>query len=443
MWPVSYFSTPYEVFLVALVLLAWAIITTRGLAPWLIAFSIFSVVMSFKNFRFIDLTAISLLFAYAARHEPAAERVRPLPALVTVLRDLALCLLCLFIMLLDVFNVLTSSSELRSERRMATHGLRYASDIAEYPAGTEEKRAPVLCGYSMGSYLSFAGNGHFRPLLDSGFIHFSDETKRYYFFVWCEPEALESALDHLSVNYALLDPDTFQWIPTLHRMKDWEFVACTANGMIWKRNASGTNALSEADRAEVADTVAALSRNGNVTGAFAYSTLLDDPKESLGILAGYGGPPWTEAMFNSVRAWVDSIPREDAQAFLADPRCGHAPLLEAILCAKLGPDTYDKFIASGPKEQGRWQWKILAVEELLQKGDRDEARKVFDSISPAPVSSSSYYRLWHLVHDGASGPALSRYGEWQAWDGNGVQFIEEVSARLNERIASMDESPAR
>ena len=58
----------------------------------------------------------------------------------------------------------------------------------------------------MGSYLSFEGNGNYRPLLDSGLSHFSDDTKRYFFFVWYEPEAARfSAMQQLQVEYVLLD----------------------------------------------------------------------------------------------------------------------------------------------------------------------------------------------------------------------------------------------
>jgi hypothetical protein len=442
MWPITDFSTPVGFFLlVSFVLLAWGIVTTRGLPPWLILFSIFSVMISLKSFRFIDFTAISLLFVYAARHEQAAVKTWSLPWFLALPRDLVLCLLCLFFLLLDVFNLLSSYAELRSERRLATHGLRYASDIAEYPVDATGPRIPVLCGHGMGSYLSFKGNGHFRPLLDSGLSHFSDDTKRYFFFVLLEPAALHAALDQLNVDYVMLDWDTFPWIPTLHRFEDWQFVACTPNGMIWKRSPGGPHPLTAAERAQVSDAVAAQLKNGDMLGAFTYSTLLDRPADSLTLLKGYRTPPWHESFFNSLCAWVDSLPLADVQAFLAKNSCGECPMVGAILSARVGPEVFDRFMAGHPQGSALWFWKGVQVEVLIQKGDVDRARAVFDSISPVPASSTTYYRLWHQVHDGdAAGPHLGAYGQWQTWDESGATFIKEMSARLNERIAALNQS---
>jgi hypothetical protein len=226
-------------------------------------------------------------------------------------------------------------------------------------------------------------------------------------------------------------------------LPDWQFVACSANGMIWKRGPGGSHALSADDRAQVTDALATLVANGKITGAFAYSTLLDRPTDSMAILAEHSAAPWNEQFFDSLCAWIDSIPLADVQTFLADDRGKQSPLLEAVLAAKIGPDAYDKFIAIHPKDPGPWYWKAVETQVLLQKGDRDQARVVFDSISPVPASSTAYYRLWHAVHDGAHGPELSNYGQWQSWNEAGKQFIEEMSARLNERMTSLDESASR
>jgi hypothetical protein len=432
MWPITDFSTLVEYFvLVALALLAWGILTTRKLPPWLIAFAVFAAAISLHSFRFIDYTAIALLFVYAARDEEAAERPPFLPWFLSLPRDLLLCVLFLF---LDVFNLLANCAELRSERQFATHGLRYASDMAAYPVPDEGRRIPVLCGHGMGSYLCFPGHGDFRPLLDSGLAHFSSDTKRYFFFAWLEPRALARALDHLHANYVLIDKDTFPWIPTLHRLPDWQFVTCSPNGMIWKRSPGGPHPLSEADRAQVTEAVAALDS----LGAFTYSTLLDRPADSLAHLDHYRGMPWNEPFFNSVCAYVDSVPAADVQSFLATHSCDDFPLFGDILAARVGPDAYDTYIAAHPKQPAVWYAKAIAVRVLLQKGDLAGARQVFDSI-PVPASSTSYYALWRAVHAGDKPyPVLGDYGRWQSWDENAPAFMDGMSARLNDRIGELD-----
>jgi hypothetical protein len=406
---------------------------------WLIAFSIFSVAVSFKSFRFTDFAAVSLLFVYAARTEPAKKETWNFPWYLSVPRDVLLVVLCLFFLFMDVFNILGSYGEMRAERRFATHGLRYASDMAAYPVASEGRRIPVLCGHGMGSYLSFEGNGNFRPLLDSGLSHFSDDTKRYFFLVWDEPEALALALKRLNVDYLLLDLETHCWIPTIHRQPDWQFVTCSTNGMILKRSPGGQHPLSAADRARLETVIRELQDNGSILSAFTYSTLLDRPADSLAILAKYRGEPWKELFFNSLNGWIDSLPPSVAQSFLATNSCAPCPLLGAMLAARVGPEAYARYVAAHPDTSGSWYGKAVAVEVLVKKGDMAGARGVFNSISPVPVASTTYYRLWHEVQtEELPEPDLNSYGRWQTWDDSGRTFIEEMSMRLNDRIRDLD-----
>jgi hypothetical protein len=440
MWPIlEYPPLVVYIYFAAMALLAWGLFTTRGLPFWLIAFAVFSVVVSFRSFRFTDFAAVSLLFIYAARNEQAADKVRPWPWFLSIPRDVLLVFVCLFFLFMDVFDILGKYGEMREELRFATHGLRYASDMAAYPVPSEGRRIPVLCGHGMGSYLSFEGNGNFRPLLDSGLSHFSDDTKRYFFFVWNEPDALSLALKRLNVDYLLLDLETHCWIPTIQRLPDWQFVTCSPNGMILRRSPGGPHPPSAEDRVLLAKVIRELQDNGSVLSAFTYSTLLDRPADSLAILAQYHGEPWKELFFNSLSAWIDALPPAEAQAFLATNSCPQCPLLGAMLSARIGPEAYDHYVASHPGALDSWYGKAVAVEVALKKGDVAGARRIFNSISPVPVASTTYYRLWHAVHvEELPEPDLSSYGRWQTWDDNGRTFIEEMSMRLNDRISDLD-----
>ena len=341
-----------------------------------------------------------------------------------------------------MFNLLGSYADLRAELRFPTHGLRYASEMVAYPVEPEGRRIPVLCGHGMGSYLSFNENGNFRPLLDSGLSHFSDDTKRYFFFVWYEPKALDLALKQLHVDYILLDLDTLHWIPTIRLLPDWQFVTCSANGMIWKRSPIGPQPLSEADKALIARSIEVQLQKGFTESAFDYSTLIDPPGKSLALLAGHQGRPWTEGFFNSLCTWVNMLSPADAAAFLATDSCAQQPLVGAIVAERAGPEAYDRFAASQPEPPPIWFWKAIRVEALLRKGDAAEARRVFDSISPTPPSSTMYYRLWHELHaQDSPAPDPGAYGRWQTWDASGPVFMEDMSVRLNNRIEELDRKP--
>jgi hypothetical protein len=443
MWPIAdYPPLVSGVALFALALLIWGIATTR-VPLWIIAFSGVAAILSLRSIRFTDFAAVALLFVYAGREVRGTVRSGTLARVLAAARNILLCLLIPFFLLMDVFSLAGNVKELGAELRFATHGLRYASDMAAYPVIETENRSPVLCGLGTGSYVSFPGNGYYRPLLDSGLSHFSDDTKRYFFFVWSEPQALELALRQLHVDYVLIDPDTFAWIPTLHRQPDWQFVACSVNGMLWKRSNGGPQALGANDRAQVIACANDFFDHKNYVAAFVYSTLLNQPADSLALLARDPGASWRETFFNSLQAWIDDLPESDVQSFLNSHK-SPSPLLGAMLAARLGPEAYDRFRATGAGDPGVWYWKAIAVEVELRKGDLNQARAILASIPSVPASTSTYYRLWREVHAGDKSAApLSAYGQWQTWDESTAAFMGTFSARLNDRLAELDRAPSR
>jgi hypothetical protein len=443
MWPIAdYPPLVGGVALFALALLAWGIATMR-VPLWIIVFSGVAVVLSIRSIRFTDFAAVALLFVYAGRDAPFREGTGTFARVMAAAGNVLLGLLIPFFLLMDVFNLAGNVEELRSELRFATHGLRYASDMAAYPVAETEVRSPVLCGLGTGSYVSFPGNGYYRPLLDSGLAHFSDDTKRYFFFAWSEPQALELTLQQLHVDYVMNDPDTFQWIPALHRLPDWQFVTCSVNGMLWQRSGGGPHALSAGDRAEVTACVDKFFEHKNYVTAFIYSTLLDRPADSLAILAHDPGTAWRETFFNALQAWVDALSPGDAQAFLDGKAAAQSPLLGAMLAARLGPAAYDKFRATGVSDPGVWFWKAVEIEVQLKKGDVGKAREIFASIPAVPASSTTYYRLWHDVHAGdEKAEPLGAYGRWQTWDDGAEAFMGSFSARLNDRLAELQKGEA-
>jgi hypothetical protein len=445
MWPITDLTTTAGVLvLITVALLAWGLLTTRGVPLWLILFSLFSVFISFKSFRFINLLAISVLFVYAARTESSGAEKSALPMPLIMLKNVALGMLCIFLVFGDAFSFLFTYEEMRGESGLATHTRRFAPEICAIRVDNSNAHVPVLCGHGIGSYLSFEGTSQFRPLLDSGLSHFSSDTKRYFFFLWHEPDALDLVLQHLHVNYIVLNKETFPWVPTIHRLPDWEFVTCDTTGMLWKRSPGVPHPLSAPDRDQIEKTVRQLLQDGEIVGAFDYSTLLDQPVDSLDILAQYNGPEWSEAFFNSLCAWVDSLPPIAIQDFFANERFRQYTLVDAVLSARLGPEAFEKFVAANPPGPRPWFWKVLEVRNCLRKGDGNQARAIFDTISPVPVSSVTYYKLWHQVRIGdpqTSESGVSPYGQWQTWDEDAKLFVVLMSARLNDRIMDLDRQP--
>lgn len=448
MWPiVSFRSAAAMCVLAAIILLAWGLLTSKKFSLWLILFSFFSVCMCFKSFRFVNLLAIALLFVCAAKDaEIKPKNFRPFPWI--VFKAVALCFLCIFMLFGDAYTFIFTYNEVSSDRHFATHTSRFASDIVDPDVFVSNKRVAVLCGHGEGAYLSFQENKSFRPLLDSGLSHFSNDSKRYFFFLWHKPEAFDFAIKHLDISYVILNKETFHWTMCMLHRPDWKLIACTENGMLWQRIPGGIHALNPSDLQAIEKARGVLiENNDDIIGAFCYSTLLDRPLESLAILSKYDGPEWSESFFNYFCFWVDSLSPIMIQQFLATDHGNRNPLMYAILSSRLGSEKYTEFIKTvqpGPKP---WFWKVVQVRDSLMRGDYEQARQIFDTISTTQPSSVTYYNLWREVRrkkiSKSNDDILSPYGEWQTWDANARQFIELMSVRLNNRIAVLSGNHTR
>jgi hypothetical protein len=434
MWPITDPTTVAGILVsISTILLLWGLFTTRKVPLWLILFSFFAIYISFKSFRFINMLAIATLFIYAVRSD--SRRRYPSPFPIRALKDAALCLLCVFLLFLDAFSYIFAYDEMRAERHVGMRTVRFAPALCELRVDDTANRVPVLCGHGIGSYLSF-GDSQFRPLLDSGLSHFSDDTKRYFFFVWRNPEALEIALQHLHVNYLFLNQDTFFWIPTLHRLPDWQFVTCDSAGMIFKRTTTAAP-LTPGQRDLISRSMEKIKEGGETGAAYEYSTLLDDPAQSLDIVEQFDGRQWSDSHFNYFSAWAKTLPASFVEKYLTGDHSHSFPVIDGILAARLGPDQFEKFAATNPPGPRPWFWKALEAQCALEKGDAARAKTVFDSIQPVPISSCTYYQLWHAVN-GTDAADLSAYGRWETWDDAAKQLMVTTSSRLNDRLTELD-----
>lgn len=440
MWPITDFSSITDALvIVAGMLLAFAFLTSRRTPLWLLLFSIFSFYMALKHFRFVGILAISLLFVYSSREISIQRSVRP--RLIVLAKNMGLCLLCNFMLFAGSFNLLSIYGDLKSQKYLATYANPYAPNIVDQIPVAKGQPVSVLCSHGEGAYLSFGQNGDFHPLLDSGLAHFSDESKRYFFFLWNEPEALAQAAEHLKVNYVLLDRNNFCWIMTLTHLPDMAFICCDEDGMLWERKQPGSWTLTPGNRKEIEKSRDLLLQHHQIIRAFCYSTLLGRPSESLALLSQSDATEWSEPFFNYFSNWIALLPTSTIQDFLSQPSSQHYSLLNAVLWERLGPGPFESFVKANPPDRTSWQEKLVRARSDLQGGKIKDAVATFNSISPRPIASNSYYTLWHALgtaHGEVPSGDPGSYGKWQTWDEAAVEFTETMTARLNARMSALD-----
>lgn len=438
MWPITDFTSVAGILAtISIVLLVWGILTTRGVPLWLMLFSLFAVIVSLRSFRFINILAIAVLFVYASRAESVALQKPKMPSRwLSLSKDVALCLLCVVTIFGGAFSYLFTYDEMRGEKQLAAHTIRFAPDISSVREEPGNGRIPALCGHGIGSYVSFGDNSQFSPILDSGLAHFSGDTKRYFYFVWEKPEALELALLQLKIDYVLVDRETVPWAATMARLPGWKLVTCDTYGLLWARS-DGSTTLSPTMRTQVEACVELILQRGETISAFYYSTLLDDPVRSLNIIETYGGKAWREWTFTYFDAWIHTLPVTVIEKYLASEHPHQYPLIDAMLAARLGPDHFEKYAATNPAGPRSWYWDAVEARSALEKGDKSRAKAILDSIQPAPISSVTYYELWNEANGGDLSE-LNKYGRWQTWNPEAKEFMGGVSSQLNRRITELN-----
>jgi hypothetical protein len=189
------------------------------------------------------------------------------------------------------------------------------------------------------------------------------------------------------------------------------------------------------DREKISRTIEAMKREGNITGAFWYSTLLDEPRASLALLARGIGPIWNDSIFNFLACWIDTQPVGVIEQYLAERP---APsLFTAMLAGRVSEETQAAMTRSAPPGAIDWRWKLVEIRAKINAKDWPGARAILETISPRPVASTAYYSDWAKIDQSPSPPRaqLDAFERWQIWDGESRAFVEAMSARLNARIA--------
>ncbi len=445
MWPIPELNSVQGIsWMVAVALLAWALLTSRTTPLWLILFSFFAAYMTWRSFRCVSLLAIALLFVYAARDvmvKPGASRFFALG----LLRCTALALLGMFLIFFDAFTLVSTFDEARSERHFATHANQFAPELVDDDEFTSGHRLPAICEHGEGSYLSFDANTRFRPVLDSGMSHFNDVAKRYFFFIAHEPEAFGLALANLKANYAVMNYNSFHWILKMEQTPGWKVIGCSPRGMLWQRvPGTGGYVPDEVDRAMIASARDELLGHGDWRSAFVYSTVLGHPLDSLAIFSNYRNTVWPEAFFNFFCDWAKALPQAEIQDFLAHRDAGNNLIMDAVLHAKLGPDSLAEFVTKSAPNPKPFLFEIVEAQSALARGDKGQARAIFDTLPTTEPSCVAYYKILREVQTGnPSQTEVTPYGQWQMWDADAKDFMVATGPLLNQRIEEISARDSR
>ena len=418
MWPLWDQSALTQALLLGTAaLLAAAFVPRNRPAPWLIVFACAMFALSVHSIRHISFLAVALLFVYAARAANPASRTGGGPVLTALLGGACVCALLFDFIALRSVAAGVAASPARSESTFA-------------PALVEllRARAPaaVLCHDAEGSYLTYTGGGALRPLLDSGQGHFDDATKRFYFFLEEDPRAFGLALQRLEVDDVLITRPMAAWVPALAGQPAWHLAAWDDEGLLFARGPVPT-ALNWAARDQLRQLHEAALRLRDPVWAFCFSTLVDDPENSLALLDRSRVDAWSEPFLNFFRAWLDGVPVDALGSFLAHHPGAGNPLLRELVLMRAHPQ------APLPAAGGSRLEKMVRVLDLLQRGDEVEAREAFAALAQ-PKLSILYADLRHRLDPAAAGNegAAER---WQDWNVGGAELFQRLPPLLNRRMS--------
>ena len=309
MWPAWDQPLPAQVLLLLSALVLAAAFTPRNRpAAWFILFACAMLALSVQSIRHISFLAVALLFVLATRPAKALSLQHDGPS-----RTVLLGAACIGVLLFD-FIALRNAAH-----AIATNPPR--NDRVFAPALVEQLRqrgpAAVLCHDAEGSYLSFAGGGALLPLIDSGQGRFDDASKRFYFFLEQDPRAFDLALQKLDVDDVLVTRPMAAWVPAMANRPAWHLVAWNDAGLLFARGPVPT-ALNESEREQLRQIHDEAQRLHDPIWAFCFSTLVDDPENSLALLDRSRRSVWSESFVRFFVDWLARVRQSELGLFLKD-----------------------------------------------------------------------------------------------------------------------------
>jgi hypothetical protein len=422
MWPAwDQSMLTQALLLTSAALMAVAFLARNRPAPWLIAFACAMFALSLHSIRHMSFFAVALLYISAERKTDSPAREGD-PALAALLGTA-----CIFAFIFDFTSL-----------------RRAVGEIMTSPARTDQAFAPslvnmlrtrgpgaVLCHDAEGSYLTFAGGGDLRPLLDSGQGHFDNATKRFYFFIEQDPRAFDLALERLDVDNVLVTRPAAAWVLELAGRPEWHLAAWTDDGLFFARGPMPV-AANWSQRDQLRELHGAVHRLRDPVWAFCLSTLVDDPEGSLTLLDRSRADSWSETFLNFLRPWLDSVPVEEFNAFLKDHPGAGNPLLRELVQMRT------RLQAPLPDAGSSRLAKMVRVLDLLQRGDVKAARETFAAL-PHPMLSTLYDDLRDQLEPSAS-KNDDAAEKWQDWNAGGAELFRQMPPALNRRIAAPTEA---
>ena len=207
----------------------------------------------------------------------------------------------------------------------------------------------MLCHDAEGSYLTFAGGGELQPLLDSGQGRFNDASKRFYFFLEQDPHAFDLALERLDVDDVLITRPMAAWVLAMANQPAWHLAAWSDEGLLFARGPVPT-ALNWSERDQLRQLHDNAQRVHDPVWAFCFSTLVDDPENSLALLDHSRVTAWSESFLNFFCAWLDRVPTRGTRLIRAGPSGARQPAparAGADAGALRGAASAGRFLAGG------------------------------------------------------------------------------------------------
>jgi hypothetical protein len=378
---------------------------------WLLALAASLFVFTLLHIRHMSFLAVALLFLYADRRAGKPEARPFLPGV------LALGAACLAVLLFDIVAARNALGDLTASED--AHNRGFAPGLLEgSPPGA------VLCHDAEGSYIEGHDPGQF-PLLDSGQMHFDDDTKRFYFFAVQDARGFDLALQSLpAVNAVVVTPPVEGWTLAMLDRPGWHLAGAKSCGLLFRRgpgaNAADFNLGSLRDEA---------LREGDFVRAFCFSALTSAPRDSLRILDQARVSAWSESFFSFARAWIQKIPLSELQALeQAQPNLANG-LLRELVFPRLHPT--DPLPPPGPSALEQ----LARVLTLLDRHEDAGARTLFATVR-RPYVSVLYYTLRSRL-DPSFLTRESSFERWQDWNAGGVELFQQVTPKLNQRAGDL------
>ena len=393
---------------------------------WLVAV-IAVLFLSLTSYRFSNHIGALFLVALIFSSRSTSPKRHPFVTTTIIASNSALGIFLLIVIFAQLYGVQKIFQEDASWMKTEISSVSILDGLS-----MENKKQAILSDTVVSAYAYYLQRQNLITLNDTGMARYSQNTKRYYYYLSSFPDAFEIALDQLHIDKIVICNRDPLWAAVLNARKDWKLASVTKDGLLYYRApAQGLTADKDAAFRDFLATI-----DGEIKIVFTAHLLPDSVAlDFLKINSSY----MNEGIYQSIDRTLMSISTDEIEQFLKNTPNDHLqPVIQLLILKRLGRFLEAEMLAKSWKPHGTsWSDCVPKAEAFMDVGNFHEARRTLDFLYPKPTTSPLYETLRFRLM-GTDAIENKVLGEKLLWDAASQAWFKETTPKWNQHMEQFD-----